>query len=1062
MKASILLGLHAAIFVCTSTVWAATSLVDERLQLDEIELRLLIAERNLQKMTAATDRLLGLQYRGSRDRLRRTFENKRQPIRAAIQRHREEVMARLTAFAAQHPESSHWPEAMLRLAVLQMDEADEFYQARMRVYLRDPKGEEPRKDYARALVTLKQLLTQRPNAPTSALALYLAGYCYLEQGEAELAVQAFEQILGLRPGVVWRAEILVRIGDFHFDRGAMAKASAFYRAAMQERGPWRDRAWYKYAWSLYRMNRYTEAVTAFTQLAEMGAKRSDLQEEALQYLAISYVEGYGLNNALAHIATRGERSFDTQLIRKLADVLYESTDFANAAAAYDLAMQRSANEPQRILLAQRKLAALHQQRDIERAVALRRSLADEFGPRSSWYAQQSAPVRNAADELIERFLYEYATFHHYRELRGVTESVAPAEEGYRTYLARYRQRPRAVQMAFYLAEMLYDRGAYAEALSYYTQVAYSAPDPATSIANRAAYNMVLAARKLLEADPGQLETFQQSARRFLALRPTDPRAALVAYHAGRLLCERGLAERCRQDLSRMIEAYPSDPLALEAMQTVLDSFAAESKYAELAAWADRWLQRGYLADQRTRLWLLGLVGGALFREAVAYDRRGDPERAAERYLRIYDKYAETVTGVAALYNAAYALERGGRYLQALELYARVAKHHPTDRLAARAMFRSGKIYESAYDYAKAISFYTAVASRYVQSDEASDALFNVGALQALLGQHTQAATTFEAHFQRYGSVTTASVDTLLRAAVQWQEAGRLDRARSLFEVYARLHPRTPEGLYAGYRAYWLAPVSEQSRRLDDLLTQYEAYLRHGGAAQTGLAAALRFERAERLRDAYLAITLPAEPRAMAAALTKKARVLKDLQVAYSQAAAEGDAELTIASLYRIGEAYLKFADMLFEAPMPSSLSPEEIDVYKAELDARAAPIEEKAFEALRQAEASAHRMRIQNRWTVLIHEVLHAKTTGVRLVTAGLEPPFRLASVGLPAPIELSLPDGQSRQSTAPHLVISDEVDGRRIVRLLSRSASAQRIVVSDNDVWIERLPAKSGFEASP
>src|SRR5690606_39136386 len=124
----------------------------------------------------------------------------------------------------------------------------------------------------------------------------------------------------------------------------------------------------------------------------------------------------------------------------------------------------------------------------------------------------------------------------------------------------------------------------------------SAPDPATDIASRSSYNMVLAARELYRHDKANLPVLLEVSRRFADLRPADERTPLVLYHAARLICDARNDGHCREKMTELLELFPENDLAVDAVRTIIHSYADEGLFGELAAWADRLLDRGRVKD----------------------------------------------------------------------------------------------------------------------------------------------------------------------------------------------------------------------------------------------------------------------------------------------------------------------------------------------------------------------------------------------------------------------------------------------------------------------------------
>ncbi len=1060
MKGRLWLPLVFALLFGPVRTAAAAPLGLPDLQMQEKELRLLLARRNLERAAAEVRRAQESGFADEALRIQRRFRALARPYEDAARRDRLAAIVRLERFAAASTQPVHGADALLRLASLYMEVEDERYGAAMAQALgRDPEEDEgaiPRRDYADARRVLQELLSRYPDSGHRALARYLIGYCFLEEGHESAAAATFTQLLEEDPGIPFRSELLVRVGDYHFEAGRLERAETYYAEATGGDDVWMDRALYKRAWTLYRMDRYAEAVSAFTRLADMGRSRPDLLEESLQYLAISYVEGFGYAAAVTHMAERGPRDFDQRLRRRVADVLFDSTRFPEAISAYTAAMARIPLGPERLELAQRVLAALHQERRLDEAVAMRRAFVEDFATGSTWYAAQATrPALQAqADRLAERFLFEFATYHHYRKLRGVAESEPMAEAAYRDYLARYAGKPRAVPMAFYLAEILYDRGEFASAIGLYETVALSAPDPATDIAARAAYNMVLSARELAggKAADGPDRLLEVS-RKFADLRPTDERSPLVLYHAARRLCDAGRGAPCREELKALIDRYPDADLVLDAVQTVIDSYAADKRYGELAAWADRILRGRHMAVAAEAAHIREIVGAAMFHEALARERGGEVEPAVRNYLGVYARYGATRSGTTALFNAGHLREKEKRYAEALAIYEKLLARHPKAESAPRAAFRRAWIYEQVLDLPRAIDAYGFLLARFPRAREAVEARFNRATLLAGVERHAEAAAEFEAHYQLYGVDATATSDALLRAAAQWEAAGELERARQRYEEFARMR-LTPRAPFALWKAAQISEGKVRAKLLDRGLALCAAVAKAGLSPEDGVLAALRFDRAEADRKAYFDLELPTRLERAAAVLERKAALLKRLESAYAGVVAAGDTYYALAAMYRIGELYQHFADMLFAAPVPAGLAEDEAEIYRAELADQAAPLEDKALQAFRKAMAKAERDSLENEWTARIREALDRRPVRIRILTADLTPPVVTADRDTPPILLRAATPSQAPRPPISHSGEPQTVGDWQLERLLIGAGLAERLYFGEGRTWVHRFPA--------
>jgi hypothetical protein len=86
----------------------------------------------------------------------------------------------------------------------------------------------------------------------------------------------------------------------------------------------------------------------------------------------------------------------------------------------------------------------------------------------------------------------------------------------------------------------------------------------------------------------------------------------------------------------------------------------------------------------------------------------------------------------------------------------------------------------------------------------------------------------------------------------------------------------------------------------------------------------------------------AQPRELMKQLEGKSRLLLDLEKAYREVVKLKEPVFMVSSAYKLGLAYENMAAVLRKIPVPKGLTPEQVEIYRRELDAKALPFEEKA------------------------------------------------------------------------------------------------------------------------
>src|SRR5262249_53893647 len=112
------------------------------------------------------------------------------------------------------------------------------------------------------------------------------------------------------------------------------------------------------------------------------------------------------------------------------------------------------------------------------------------------------------------------------------------------------------------------------------------------------------------------------------------------------------------------------------------------------------------------------------------------------------------------------------------------------------------------------------------------------------------------------------------------------------------------------------------------------------------------------------------PKTLKADLDKKVAKLKFLKDEYSKIVAYANGDYAIASLVRMAMLPKLFAKSLLEAPIPKNLDPDQEELYRATLEAKAAEYEEPAIDALELALNKAFELQIYNEWTLQAEDLM--------------------------------------------------------------------------------------------
>jgi cellulose synthase operon protein C len=201
------------------------------------------------------------------------------------------------------------------------------------------------------------------------------------------------------------------------------------------------------------------------------------------------------------------------------------------------------------------------------------------------------------------------------------------------------------------------------------------------------------------------------------------------------------------------------------------------------------------------------------------------------------------------------------------------------------------------------------------------------------------------------------------------QAGQHEAAAKAFQDFAARYPSGAQAIDALSRAgAELVAAGHDKRALEPLDKAIALYKREKTAA--GPAAHARYLTGEILFHEFEHVQLASDARKLKRTLDEKSALLEKAKAAYVDTVTFGDPEWATAALYRIGDAYERFAKALRGAPVPGGLNAEEQQVYRDELEKVVVVVEEKAVDAYKNGYTKALELKVYNDFTQKLRQAL--------------------------------------------------------------------------------------------
>ncbi len=443
---------------------------------------------------------------------------------------REEAIRAHERFVTEHPNSTHTPRRMFRLAELYFEESEEKYlvdndkyaeldllfEERKIDYLPEP----PLKDYRKSIKLYKDIIKRFRDYEDLGAVYYMLGFCYSDETarhlDPERAKETYEALVQNVEDSIYTNQALFRLGNIAFEENPVPGqqhpleiAIGYYkgvidyferRAVDEPAKNWSSRdqklyegALYKYAWAYYKLDRPDRddlefAITEFVSLLDWAEallaenQAADLRPETIRYVAISFAD---LSSELATDPMRyavlwldklGDKPWQFDVLTELAAVLVEQARFEEAVDAYALLQQKFPLRPEAPEF-QNRIVEIWQNMPVPDADAsslARVQLTEQYGPNSKWNkANQDNPeALSKANHYILQSLEWVAISYHTKAIRtNDPNDFLLAAERYKEYLDTYPFAKNAYDLNFWLAECLFYGRKWEAAIAQYRSLA---------------------------------------------------------------------------------------------------------------------------------------------------------------------------------------------------------------------------------------------------------------------------------------------------------------------------------------------------------------------------------------------------------------------------------------------------------------------------------------------------------------------------------------------------------------------------------------------------------------
>lgn len=799
-------------------------------------------------------------------------------------------------------------------------------------------------------------------------------------------------------------------------------------------------ALYKLAWCDYNLGEYEKGIDKLKQVIAFAQKEGDkskirLEREAMNDLALFFSQVDAVDEAKDYWEKVAGRQKLKDLLKQLARVYDEQGKYDQAIKTYRLAINEFPNAPECPEFQSNIVQNYKKLNNTEMVKKEIRRLVDLYKPNSPW-ANQNADNKFALEkayELTEEALRDIVQEYH-REAQKTKDvkTYALARDIYKEYLDNFPKSEHSYSMRFFYAEILWALQDYENAAINYAMVVQQDPKGRYSVT--AAYNRVLAYEKMVEImEKGQkAETLKEgkidekkskgavkrvekfiklekgktyekkeipkielelakACDEFTQLAPNHKEFFAVKFKAATIYYKYNHFDEASKRFGEFIEKFPDNKFALGAADMILNSYEIKEDWASLFFWANKFIKIKPLASQKdpaekNKLYqahLQEVVEASAFNMIIDIQKKGKTLEAAVAFRDYVNKYPQAKHTDKALNNAHILFAEAKHIDKAIEAATILIDRFPKSEYYEPTFYKLGYYYEKIADFSNASKYYELYFDKLKKkTKEAGDAIYNAALFREATGDLKGAIANYQTYIKAFPNNKDVTQVQMKIAAI-YNEMKDYEKAKAIYRgiVSKPKEVTISEIIEAQYEMAMiykkLGQIPAYEKELQALLKMAEK-LKKGDATEKTFyyIANARFLLTDSAFKNYLSLKLQLPESTMRKQLKEKTEKLDKLVKEYTAILQMGQGDVGIAALCRIGMIYQDFTKTLLEAPIPKNLNDEQREIYVAELQNMAFPVEEKAIEAYEKALAKSYELTIYNEYSKIAQERLDGYKPG--------------------------------------------------------------------------------------
>src|SRR5438093_2865976 len=781
-----------------------------------------------------------------------------------------------------------------------------------------------------AIALYNRLLTEYPSYKNSDQVLYQMARAFDELGRTDESMESMERLIRANPNSGHFDEVQFRRGEYFFTRRKFRDAENAYSAivTLGAKSSYYELALYKLGWTFYKQEFYEEALQKYIALLDYKVKIGyDFDQthdedddrrvaDTFRVISLSFSNLGGPETMQEYFSKFGNRSYEDRVYSNLGEHYLSKLRYDDAAKTYKAFVALYPFHRSAPRFGMRVVETFTQGGFPKLVLESKREFASKYGLKSEYWRHFKPEESPDVLAYLKTNLKDLATHYHaqYQNANEADEKRAnyrEASQWYGGYLESFPKEADSPPVNYQLADLFLENKDFGEAARQYERTAYEyAPHPQSAAAGYAAiyaYREQLKVAGKEQQDAVKRDTVASSLK-FADAFPQDEHAAAVLGAAADDLYELKNYKAAIEADQRVIDNYPNAEAAIRRSAWIVVAHGS-FELAEYSQAEHAYAEVLKVTPQgdESRASFVDNLAASIYKQGEIANEAQDYRAAADNFLRIRSAAPTSSVRATAEYDAGAALIRLEDWKAAVEVLEAFRSTFPEHKLQLEATKQIAYAYRQSGQLSHAAGEYDRIASQSDDPALRSEALLDAGDLYSQSNSRDRALDAYLRYVKEFPKPVETAIETRFKIA----------------EMYKAAHD---ESLY--------------HQQLEEMVRADAG----AGPERTGrtrtIAARSALVLAEKLYGDFVVVKLrqPFET-----SLQDKKQRMDATIAALGRLVNYEIAEVTAAATYYMAETYSNFSRSLLESERPADLKPEDLEEFKNNLDEAAFPFEEKAI-----------------------------------------------------------------------------------------------------------------------